>query len=384
MWIWNHPDWPNYSYDASDYAERVETFYRSAERVSGQVEALSSTDRENAVVDLMLSEAITTSAIEGEKLDRASVRSSLLDLIGHEVAGAHSDVRAAGAAALIVDVRENWNRPLSHETLGRWQSMVVVKRLTSDVMRGAYRNSPEPMRIVSGRYIGQPHTVHYEAPPAARVHGEMERFLDWYNGTGPVTGDGKGPSGPIRAAVAHVWFENIHPFDDGNGRVGRAISDHALSQSLGRPTLACLATAINEDKSGYYNELEKVGKGDLDLGGFLDYFTRAVNRAQETARAEVAFVIDKTRFYDSYGDRLNGRQGKVVARIFREGRSGFEGGLSAKNYVAIAKCSPATATRDLAGLRDMGAMVSRGQGRGTRYDIVLPEAEVNGGPLFPF
>jgi hypothetical protein len=159
MWIWNHPNWPNYSYDASDFSERVETFYRSAERIAGQVEALSSSNQENAVVDLMLSEAITTSAIEGEKLDRDSVRSSLLNLIGRETANTGSDDKAAGAAALIVDVRQHWDQPLSHEMLGRWQSMVVVEQFISNVTRGAYRNSPEPMQIISGRYIGQPHTV---------------------------------------------------------------------------------------------------------------------------------------------------------------------------------------------------------------------------------
>lgn len=135
MWIWNHPNWPNYSYDASDFTERVEVFYRTAERIAGQVEALSSSNQENAVVDLMLSEAITTSAIEGENLDRDSVRSSLLNLIGHKAVSPGSDDKAAGAAALIVDVRQNWDQPLSHETLGRWQSMVVVEQFTSNVAR---------------------------------------------------------------------------------------------------------------------------------------------------------------------------------------------------------------------------------------------------------
>lgn len=375
MWIWNHPNWPNYSYDASDFTERVEVFYRTAERIAGQVEALSSSNQENAVVDLMLSEAITTSAIEGENLDRDSVRSSLLNLIGHKAVSPGSDDKAAGAAALIVDVRQNWDQPLSHETLGRWQSMVVVEQFTSNVMRGAYRNSPEPMQIISGRYIGQPYTVHYEAPPAGEVPAEMERFLDWYNSTSPVNGQGEDLPGPIRAAVAQVWFENIHPFDDGNGRVGRSISDHALSQSLGRPTLACLATAINDDRSGYYAELEKVGKGKINLNGFLDYFTQVVNKAQEITKAEVAFVLDKTRFYDSHGEQLNDRQAKVIARIFEEGRAGFKVGLSARNYLSIAKCSPATATRDLAELRDMGVLVSYGQGRSTRYEISYPEPQ---------
>ena len=367
MWVWERADWPNFVVDASEFSGRVEAFRRTAERLSGQVEALSDAYQTDALIELMLSEVIATSAIEGENLARDLVRSSLLMHFGRAVGAGNPDDRAAGATDLIVAVRRNWNLPLSHETLGRWQSRVIVEQPTSTVMRGAYRNRPEPTQIVSGRSIGRPQTVHYEAPPAADVPAEMERFLDWYNGRSMDL------PGPVRAAVAHAWFETIHPFDDGNGRVGRAISDHALSQSLGRPTLACLATAIDTDRSGYYDALETVGRGNLDLGGFVDYFTAAINQAQEIALAEVAFVLGKTRFYDRYGEKLNGRQHKVIARLFAEGRSGFAGGLSAKNYGSIAKCSPATATRDLAALRDMGALVSYGQARGLRYEIAYPE-----------
>lgn len=366
MWAWQHPDWPNFTFDPSAFPERVEAFHRAAERLSGRFEALSDAYQTDAQVALMLAEVIATSAIEGEHLDRDSVRSSLLRHFGEIVSSHQHDDRAVGATELIVDVRRNWHRALSHETLGHWQSLVVVHRITSTIMRGVYRNHPEPMQIVSGRYVGRPRTVHYEAPPSADVPREMERFLDWYNG------DSAGLVGPIRAAVAHVWFEKIHPFEDGNGRVGRAISDHALSQSLGRPTLACLATAIDADRDGYYRALEAAGRRDLDLSTFLDYFTAAIVRAQEIALAEIAFVIDKSRFHDRFDGRLNGRQRKVIARVFAEGRAGFAGGLSAKNYVAIAKCSPATATRDLAALRDMGALVSHGQGRGRRYEIRTP------------
>ena len=368
MWIWQRPEWPNFVLDASEFSERVETFHRKAERLAGQVEALSDANQTDASVDLMLSEVLASYAIEGETLDRDSVRSFLLAHFDRVVGdGGHDNDKAAAAADLIVHVRQNWRRALSHEMLGRWQSLVVVDRITSLMMRGAYRNHPEPMRIVSGGSAGRPGRIHYEAPPSADVPAEMERFLDWYN-----NGSTDLP-GPIRAAVAHVRFEKIHPFDDGNGRVGRAISDHALSQALGRPTLACLATAINEDSLSYYAELEAVGRGECDLGGFVDYFTRAVNRAQEIAVAEVAFVLGKMRFYDRYGERLNERQRKVAGRIFREGRAGFAGGLSRKNYAAIAKCSPATAARDLVDLLNMGALVSHGQGRGTRYEISCPE-----------
>lgn len=368
MWIWQRPEWPNFVVDAAAFSERVETFYRKGERLVGQVDALSGANQTDASVDLMLSEVLASYAIEGEKLDRDSVRSSLLAHFGRVVGDTkHASDKASAAAELIVSVRQNWNRPLSHEMLGGWQSLVVVDQITTLVMRGAYRNHPEPMQIVSGGSLARPPRIHYEAPPSAAVPAEMERFLDWYNGN---------PSdlpGPIRAAVAHVWFESIHPFDDGNGRVGRAISDHALSQALGRPTLTCLATAISQDRHRYYAELEPIGRGEFDLGSFVDYFTQTIDSAQEIAVAEVGFVLGKTRFYDRYRGRLNERQRKVTARIFREGRAGFAGGLSRKNYATIARCSPATAARDLADLRGMGALVSHGQGRSTRYEIACPE-----------
>ncbi|MEJ1368381.1 MAG: Fic family protein [Candidatus Sedimenticola sp. (ex Thyasira tokunagai)] len=366
-WIWENNDWPNYHYDASAFVERIAEFSLKSERLYGRIEALPNSYQTDALVDLMLSEAIKTSAIEGENLDRESVRSSLLSMIGIDTASDSQDVKAKGAAALMVDVREHWDHPLSAELLGNWQSCVIADQITSNVMRGAYRNADEAMQIISGR-IGD-YNIHYEAPPAADVPAEMERFIDWYNATSPVTGDGSLP-GPIRAAVAHVWFENIHPFDDGNGRVGRAVADHALSQSLGFPTMACLATAIEGDKKTYYAELERVGRGDLDLNRWVDYFTQEVNQAQDIAKDEVDFILGKTRFYDTFGDQLNERQGKVVGRIFSEGRKGFEGGLTTKKYQAITKCSRATAFRDLTGMLEGGVIVlQQGRGRSTHYEL---------------
>jgi len=371
MWTWKHPDWPNYSYDASLFTERVESFYLAAERLTGRIEGMSGANQTDTIVDLMLSEAITTNAIEGENLDRDSVRSSLLKLIGIESSSpANPDDKASGAAALMVDVRRNWNQPLTHDLLGRWQTMACPATRTSLALRGTYR--VDAMQIVSGPY-GRV-KVHYEAPPASALPEEMDRFLDWYNQTDPSSQHGQGLPGPIRSAIAHLWFETIHPFDDGNGRVGRAIADHALSQALGRPTLACLASAINEDRKSYYAELERASKGDLNIDAYLDYFTKTINKAQDIARAEVDFVLSKARFYDAFADKLNARHERAIARVYAEGRKGFTGGLSAKNYAVITKCSPATATRDLTDLVDMGAAIAHGAGRSRRYELVTLEA----------
>jgi Fic family protein len=319
----------------------------------------------------MLSEAIKTSAIEGENLDRESVRSSLLSLMTSDTLPGNANERASGAALLLVDVRRRWQAPLTDELLGNWQSMAVPDQRYSTTLRGVYRNDPSPMQIVSGPYGRQ--RVHYEAPPAAEVPVEMATFLRWYNAEAAPE-DNKGLSGIVRAGIAHLWFEVIHPFDDGNGRVGRAIADHALSRSCGYPTTACLATAIEADKKTYYSQLEQASRGDLDITAWLDYFADTVIEAQAIARLEVDFVLKKARFYEAYNDQFNDRQAKVVARMFAEGRKGFEGGITTRKYEAIARCPNRTASRDLSDLVAKGVIAPLpGGGRTTRYQLNLLE-----------
>lgn len=374
MWIWQHENWPNYAYDADRFAGRVADFYRKSERLSGRVEALPENYQSDALVDLMVSEAIQTSAIEGETLDRDSVRLSIKAFAGFAPAHAYSsDPKASGIAALMVDVRQHWDQPLTDALLGKWQSMVIADQPTSLLLRGAYRVDPSPMQIVAGPY-GRTR-VHYEAPPAERVPDEMAHFLEWYNETSPMKG-GETIPGPIRAGIAHAWFENIHSFDDGNGRVGRAIADHALSQSLGFPTLTCLATAIEQNRKDYYAELEHIGRGIIDANRWLNFFVDVVNEAQDLAKQEVDFVLGKARFYDQFRGQLNERQAKVVARIYAEGTKGFEGGLSTKKYEIIAECPNRTASRDLADLLEKGVIVASGKGRSTRYDPVTVEPAI--------
>jgi len=366
-WIWQHIDWPKFKYTENSFLERNNDFRANSERLMGRIEVLPEQYQQDAAIDLMLSEAIKTNAIEGEFLDRASVRSSLLSLVISDSLPDTVDKKSAGAASLLVEMRRNWDSPLTHELLGRWQSMAVPELIYTTITRGEYRNSPEPMQIISGPY-GKEH-VHYEAPPASQVYEEMELFLNWYNKTNPL--NNKDSILPIvRAATAHLWFESIHPFDDGNGRVGRAIADHALSQYLGYPTTACLSTAIEGDKKNYYLQLETASNGDLQIDEWLEYFSNIVCIAQDIARDEVDFVLGKTRFYDAYGDQLNKRQEKMVARIFSEGTKGFEGGISTKKYQAITKCPNRTASRDLSDLLKKGIIKSIHKGgRTTRYEL---------------
>lgn len=368
-WTWQLPDWPDFRYDNRALNDRELEFRLNSERLAGSFDALPMASQEDATIDLMLSEAIKTSAIEGEDLDRESVRSSLLSLITSDTLPDKSDRKAAGAASLLVDVRKNWQTSLTHDLLGKWQSMAVPEQRYTSILRGAYRNDHSPMQIVSGPYGRE--KVHYEAPPAIQVPDEMARLIDWYNQTSPVSED-KTICGIARAGIAHLWFEVIHPFDDGNGRVGRAIADHALSQSLGYPTTACLATAIEADKKTYYLQLEKASRGSLDVNVWLDYFADTIIKAQEIASEEVNFVLAKTRFYEVYGNQLNDRQARMVSRVFAEGRKGFEGGITTKKYEAITKCPNRTASRDLSDLVAKGIIIPLpGGGRTTRYELTI-------------
>jgi len=369
-WIWQQPGWPDFHYEKSGFEERELEFRMNSERLAGRVEALPRAYQDDATIDLLLSEAITTSAIEGENLDRDSVRSSLLSMITSDVLPNNSDQKAAGAAMLLVDVRGKWQASLTQELLGQWQSMAIPEQRYTSVLRGAYRNDPSPMQIVSGPYGRE--KVHYEAPPADQVPDEMARFIYWYNHTSGALNKCNKMPGIARAGIAHLWFEVIHPFDDGNGRVGRAIADHALSQSLGYPTTACLATAIEGDKKTYYLQLEKASHGSLDVNIWLEYFADTVIKAQRIAKEEVDFVLAKTRFFELFGDQLNDRQSRMVSRVFAEGRKGFEGGITTRKYENITKCPNRTASRDLADLLTRGIIVPLpGGGRTTRYKLAV-------------
>jgi len=219
------------------------------------------------------------------------------------------------------------------------------------------------MRIVSGP-IHDP-VVHFEAPPSGRVPEEMGRFIAWFNDS-----VAKMP-GLARAGIAHLWFESIHPFEDGNGRIGRAIAEKTLSQSLGLPTLIALSAVLEKNRRNYYDALGRASRS-IEITNWLGYFGKTVLEAQQFSLKRVEFLIYKSRFFEQFRGKLNSRQEKALLRIFREGLDGFQGGLSSKNYVSITRCSPATATRDLAELVAMGAMLRTGGFKHARYFLHQP------------
>ena len=360
-WNWQKPAWPRFQWDQRALSEREGRFLREAGVVVGALKHVGEDQRSNLVIELISTEAVKTSEIEGEILDRASVQSSLRRNFGLGTKDRRVPPAEQGIADMLTDLYRGFGAPLTHEKLFAWHTMVMMGRKdVKDI--GRYRTHQEPMQVVSGA-IYQP-TIHFEAPPSSRMPSEMDPFLEWFKATGP---GGEGALPPLtRAGLAHLYFVCVHPFEDGNGRIGRAISEMALSQGLGEPALLALSQTIQSDRKRYYAMLEQSNK-ELEVTAWLEYFAETVLDAQAYALRLVDFLIAKTRLYDRLVGSLNERQEKVLARMFREGVEGFKGGLSAENYMAITGTSPATATRDLADLVVKGALTRMGERRHTRY-----------------
>ena len=365
-WNWQSPDWPNFKWDHARIVAAEEHFLLGAGIAIGALKHLGKDERDQLMVELMSGEAVTTSAIEGEVLNRASVQSSIMRQLGLASPDKRRVMPAEqGIAEMIVDLYRSFSQPLSEEMLFNWHRMVTSGRNDlTDI--GGYRTSQEPMQIVSGP-IGAP-KVHFEAPPSKQVPAEMKRFIVWFNRTAP---NSKEPLPAItRAGTAHLYFESIHPFEDGNGRIGRAIAEKAMTQNFGQPVLVSLATTILAHQKRYYEALEKANQRN-DITEWLVWFAEVALEAQQRSTALVEFIISKSRFLDGLRGQINERQQKALLRMFREGPEGFKGGLSAGNYSTITGASPATTTRDLADLVEKGALVRTGERRHARYSLNL-------------
>ena len=367
-WNWTQPDWPKFRFDSAAVEPLERRFLLSSGEILGAVRHVTGDERDRLRIELLSEEAMRTSAIEGEVLDRSSVQSSLRRQFGLTADTAPLMPREQGVAEMMVDVYSTYTAPLAHDTLCRWHGMLLPHDRGLETI-GAYRRHADAMQIVSGR-IDRP-TVHFEAPPSVKVQGEMDVFVDWFNSTAP---DGPAPlSALTRAALGYLWFESVHPFEDGNGRLGRALAEKSLAQNIGQPSLIALAYTIERYRKDYYDQLETHQK-TLDATGWVLWFAEIVLKAQQVTLTRVAFFIAKAKFYDQFRARLNDRQAKVMERMFREGPDGFNGGLRAENYIAMTGRSRATTTRDLQDLVEMGALSRTGERRHTRYWLNIQTA----------
>ncbi len=371
-WNWTHSDWPLFTYDAHAIAPLEQRFMLASGELLGALRHFSAEDQTMLRIELLSEESIKTSQIEGEILDRASVQSSIRRQLGLVAETPDARPQERGIAEMMLDLYHSYAEPLEHQTLFRWHSMLMAGNRQLGTI-GAYRTHEDAMQIVSGRF-DRPR-VYFEAPPSARIEAEMMAFSEWFNDTAPT---GRTPLQALtRAAIGHLYFESIHPFEDGNGRLGRALAEKSLAQNIGQPTLILLAHMIERNRKAYYDHLQ-ADQSTLEITDWLVYFANTILQAQQATLQRIAFQIDKTRFYDRFRGRFNHRQSKVLERLFRAGPEGFQGRLSAENYLSICKTSRATVTRDLQELVQMGALVRSGTLRHTRYALNIGKNETNG------
>ncbi|HRP57346.1 Fic family protein [Agriterribacter sp.] len=365
---WQQKNWTNFTYDLAGAEDDLLVFSEKAGRVSGIIEGLPEETKEEVIVDIILAEAIKTSEIEGEYPSRKDVLSSIRKNLGLHTSQVYiKDKSAAGLGELMIDVRRSFKTPLTEEKLFEWHRMLLQEN--KNIMAGQWRTHEDPMQVVSGA-MGKT-KVHYEAPPSSKVPAEMKKFIRWFNETAPG-GRQEIKKAPVRSAIAHLYFETVHPFEDGNGRVGRAIAEKALSQTIGRPVMLSLSRTIEANKNAYYTALETAQRSN-EITPWVTYFIHTTLDAQIEAESQIEFTLKKTKFFDRFKDRLNERQVMVIRRILEEGPKGFEGGMNARKYIGITKTSKATATRDMQQLLETGAFKLAGKagGRSTSYQVNL-------------
>ena len=364
-WNWQKTQWPNFAYKKAALAEREASFLRQSGIFLGTLKHIKKKDQDSLAIEVISTEALKTSEIEGEILNRDSVQSSVRRHFGLSGDTKKTPPAEQGIADMMVDLYRTFATPLTHDQLFAWHKMLTKGRKDLHDI-GSYRTHQEPMQIVSGP-VHDPN-IHFEAPPSKEMRREMDTFIRWFNDTAP---EGKTPLPALtRTGIAHLYFACIHPFEDGNGRIGRAIAEKALSQTLGQPTLIALSQTIQGNKKAYYRSLELNNK-DMEITDWLTYFADTVLQAQQLTQTLIDFLIEKTKLYERLRGQLNDRQDKALARMFREGPEGFQGGLSAENYISITQAPRATATRDLQDLVEKGALFKTGELRHTRYFLNL-------------
>lgn len=361
-WIWEDKKWPSYQFNEELVASHNAELRQKSGILTGSTKYLKEADSKQLIIEFLSQEAISSSDIEGEALHRDSVQSSIKKHLGLKVPKHKIQPKEYGIAEMMVSQHQTSQDALSHEMMHEWNTMLLHDR--RDVEKGSYRAHAEPMQIVSGSYANS--TVYYEAPPSKMVQQLMDDFIDWFN----TNSQSNKLSIIAFAALTHLRFEQIHPYEDGNGRIGRVLTEKAVGMRLGAPFLSSLAKIIEKRKKEYYALLQFTNH-TLQTHKWLLFFAECILESQDYSISIVDFVIQKYHFMDTYRGQLNIRQEKVVLRIFQEGIDGFQGGLSAANYKAIAKTSDATATRDLQDLLAKGAFKKTGKLKGTRYWLEL-------------
>jgi Fic family protein len=367
QWNWQQPDWPHFRYLNTAALEAAEkAFIYQAGFFYGAYDHISQQNQYDFIVDILSEEAFKTSEIEGEYLNRESIQASIRRQLGLAVDNRKIPPAAQGVSEMMVDIHRHFQKPLDEETLFNWHKMLTNgRRDLFDI--GQYRTHDEPMQIISGS-LEHP-KIHFEAPPSANVPQEMKKFIIWFNDTAL---EGKSPLGAItRAAIAHWYFVSIHPFEDGNGRIARALVIKALSQSIKQPVLISLSHWIQQNKKSYYACLANNNTSN-EITSYLSTFTTLISEAQEYTQKMIRFIIAKYQLYARVQNQLNARQQKVIEKMFSHGIEGQKKGITIDLYLKITETSRATANRDLNDLIEKAVLKREGEHKKTRYILNLP------------
>ena len=367
MYIHEQLDWPRFHWNRKRLAERLPSVRHQQGRLLGHMEALGFKLQQEAVLQTLTDDALKSSEIEGEKLDAGQVRSSIALRLGIDIAGLKpADRNVDGIVEMLLDATRHYDQPLTAERLFAWHASLFPSGRSGmiRIRTGAWRDDGNgPMQVVSGS-IGREH-VHFEAPSAARLDQELRPFLNWFNADA-------GTDAVLKAGLAHLWFVTLHPFEDGNGRIARAIADMALARADGtKDRFYSMSSQIAEERKEYYRELEIAQRGDLDITGWQAWFLDCLSRAIDGADELLAAVLHKAKLWQHINRKpVNERQQLVINRLLDD----FKGFLTTSKYAKLAKCSPDTALRDIRELLSRGILVQNPSGgRSTSYRLAEPE-----------
>jgi Fic family protein len=363
VYIHEKPTWPRFRWNREQLAEPLAVVHREQGRLLGRMEALGFKLRQEAVLETLTEDVLKSSEIEGERLDAGQVRSSVARRLGMDIGGLKPvDRNVEGVVEMMLDATRHYEEPLTVKRLFAWHASLFPTGQSGmrPIRVGAWRNDRSGrMQVVSGP-VGREH-VHFQAPAASRLAAEVKRFLAWFNGN-------EEHDWVVKAGIAHLWFVTIHPFDDGNGRIARAITDMALARSEGSSQrFYSMSAQIRQERAAYYDVLEQTQKGGMDITPWMAWFLDCLARAIEGAQGVLGTVLFKARFWGSVGDSdLNERQRLVLNRLLE----GFEGKLTTSKWAKLAHCSHDTALRDIASLVQGGILVLNPEGgRSTSYAL---------------
>ena len=368
LYIWQAPNWPQWRYDLAVLARPLAEVSRAQGLLLGRLADVGAATRDQASLLALTDDVVKTSEIEGEHLNVASVRSSIARRLGVDIGAlAPVDRHVEGVVEMVLDATSNCGQAVTEERLFGWHAALFPTGYSgmARIKVAAWRDDATgPMQVISGPMGRQ--QAHFEAPPADRLPSEMARFLDWLNADSEV---------PLllKAGLGHLWFVTLHPFDDGNGRIARAVGDLLLARADGTPQrFYSLSAQIQRDRKAYYEILERTQKGDMDVTDWLIWFLESLHRSLNQAHQTLDAVLTKARFWQRWAATpLNERQAKVLNRLL----DGFDGKLTSSKWAAISKCSADTALRDINELLARGVLrKTAGGGRSTGYELIDREA----------